>query len=66
MNINTFVERAELVDLACKGSLLELSVCYRDVALLSIDKAPSNPVSTERPSPKQTGCITLETERTEG
>lgn len=66
MNINTFVERAELIDLACKGGLFELSVCCRDVALLSIDKASSNPVSTERPSPNQIGCITLDTKRTEG
>ncbi len=50
VDVNLVVEEAKLIDLAGKRGLLELPVSDRDVALLGIEEAPSNCVSTEFPS----------------
>lgn len=47
VHVNVLKERAELVDLARMGGLLELFVGHRDVTLLSIEEAPSIIVSLE-------------------
>ena len=40
VHVDFLEESAELIDLAGKGCLLELSVSYGDVALLGIEEAP--------------------------
>ena len=40
VHVDFLEESAELIDFAGKGGLLELSVGYGDVALLSIEEAP--------------------------
>ena len=45
MHVHVLEERAELIDLARLGGLLELFVGHRDVTLLSVEEAPSIVVS---------------------
>ena len=52
VDVHSLVERAELIDLASKKGLLELSMGYGDVALLSIEETPGNRISIEHPKIK--------------
>ena len=47
MDINSIVERVELIDFAGQRGFLELFVGYGDVALFGIEEAPTDRVSME-------------------